>query len=110
MKSVTPIFSDGEEEALDREYRRMANSRRITRNARRSVCRMTGGDGAGELVSRALRELSEITEFDGALSDLASGLADAEGLLGDFNRARRIIWRLSPSPKKSSARLRSVSI
>lgn len=76
---------DGEEEALDREYRRMANSRRIT-GTLGEVCRMTGGDGAGELVSRALRELSEITEFDGALSDLASGLADAEGLLGDFNR------------------------
>ena len=77
---------DGEEEELDREYRRMANSRRITATLG-EVCRMTGGEGAGDLVSRALRDLSEITEYDDTLADLASSLADAESLLSDFDRS-----------------------
>jgi DNA repair protein RecN (Recombination protein N) len=77
---------DGEEEELDREYRRMANSRRIA-GTLGEVCQMTGGEGAGDLVSRALRELSEITEYDDRLSDLEATLADAEGLLTDFSRS-----------------------
>lgn len=78
---------EGEEEELEKEYRRMANGRKIAETLG-EVCRMTGGEnGAGDLVSRALRALSEITEYDDRLSDLASGLEDTESLLEDFNRS-----------------------
>lgn len=77
---------EGEEEELEQEYRRLANGRKIT-GTLGEASRMTGGgSGAGELVSRALRELSEITEFDDALRQMADSLADAESILEDFNR------------------------
>lgn len=79
-------LTEGEEEELEDTYRRMANGKKIAETLG-GACRLTDGEnGAGDLVSRALRELTEITEYDDALSELASGLADAESLLDDFSR------------------------
>lgn len=78
---------DGEEEELEKRYRKMANSRKIAETLG-SVYQMTGSEeGAGDLVSRALRDLSEVQEFDEELSGMAATLTDAEGVLEDFNRS-----------------------
>lgn len=78
----------GEDEELERDYRRMVNSRKI-KEAAYAAYRMTGesaGDGAGENISRALREIRGVSSYDEALADLEAVLGDIDNLLNDFNR------------------------
>ncbi|HIV25016.1 MAG TPA: DNA repair protein RecN [Candidatus Scatomonas pullistercoris] len=76
----------GEEEELEKSYRRMSNSRKIA-EALGAVHQLTGNDGgAGDLTGRALRELSGVSAYDEALAGLEAGLTDIDNLLGDFNR------------------------
>ena len=44
------------------------------------------GQGAGEAVGEALRELSRVTEYDEQLESLSQTLGEVDGLLNDFNR------------------------
>ena len=75
----------GEDEELEKEYRRMANGRKIAETVQ-TVHQLTGEDGAGDAVGRALRELTGIAELDERLQQTLSGLEDIENLLSDFNR------------------------
>ncbi len=78
----------GEDEELEADYRRMTNARRIT-EALSLVHGETGYEehtAAGERIGRALRELSQVAEFDQGLSGLCDQLATLDGLLNDFNR------------------------
>ena len=76
----------GEEEELEKSYRRMSNSRKIA-EALGAVHQLTGNDGgAGDLSGRALRELSGVSASDVGLAWLEEGLTDIDNLLGDFNR------------------------
>lgn len=76
----------GEEEELDRSYRKMSNSRKIA-EVLGAVHQLTGNEGgAGDLAGRALRELSGVSELDEELAGMESSLADIDSLLGDFNR------------------------
>lgn len=78
----------GEDEALERDYRRMVNSRKI-KEAAYAAYRMTGADpeeNAGETIGRALRELRSVSAYDEALADLEDILEDIDHLLNDFNR------------------------
>ena len=81
------MLREGEDEELEKKYRRMTNSRRIG-EAVGSVYRFTGSgeEGAAELLGRAVRELSGVAACDGALEDLLAQLTETEGLLNDFNR------------------------
>ena len=82
-------LAEGEDERLERDYRRMTNSRRIA-EILNLVYALTGdsdGHGAGENVGRALRELSGIVSFDEGLEDFYGQLAEVDGLLCDFNRS-----------------------
>lgn len=79
----------GEDEQLEKDYRRMANGRRIV-EALSIVHGMTGYDnqeGAGESIGRALRELSGILSFDDQLEDFYRQLNEVDELLNDFNRS-----------------------
>lgn len=79
----------GEDERLEKEYRRMANGRRIV-EAMGVVHGMTGYDsqeGAGESIGRALRELSGVLSFDDQLEDFYRQLNEVDELLNDFNRS-----------------------
>ncbi len=82
-------LSENEDEKLEKDYRRMVNSRRIAEsmNAVHALTGYDSGTGAGEATGRALRELSGILSFDEALEDLYSQLSDADALLNDFNRS-----------------------
>lgn len=78
----------GEDEELERDYRKMVNSRKI-REAVYGAYRMTGegaGESAGENIGRALREIRGVSSYDEALTDLEALLGDIESLLNDFNR------------------------
>ncbi len=82
-------IEDGEDERLENDFRRMANSRKIAESLN-LACALTGdsdGRGAAESVGRALRELSGIVSFDDKLEDFYSQLSEVDGLLSDFNRS-----------------------
>lgn len=78
----------GEDEELERQYRRMFNAGKIA-DSLNQVHRMTGyeeGSGAGEQVGRALKELSGVSSCDTRLVELENILKDIDGILNDFNR------------------------
>ncbi len=75
----------GEDEELEKEYRRMANGKRII-EILQQVRRFTGGDGAGDIIGRAVHEMGNAAELDTELQPLAEGLTDIDSLLSDFNR------------------------
>lgn len=79
----------GEDEELEKRYRRMSNARRMKETVT-LVHGLTGyeADGsAGETVGRALRELKNITSFDEEIIPLLDQLSDIDNLLNDFNRS-----------------------
>lgn len=82
-------LTEGEDEQLEKDYRRMVNGRRIAESMN-AVYALTGydsGSGAGEATGRALREMSGILSYDENLEDLYRQLNDADALLNDFNRS-----------------------
>ncbi|MGN0415193.1 MAG: DNA repair protein RecN [Agathobacter sp.] len=76
----------GEDELLEETFRRFANGRKII-DAASAAAALTGGDGenASELVGRALREISGVTQYDSRLSQLEQQLTDIDSLLSDFH-------------------------
>ena len=76
----------GEDEELEREYRRMENAQRITGALQETIRLTDSGDGAGDAVSRAARALSSVTAYDPALLELAGELEQIEDLLSGFGR------------------------
>jgi len=78
----------GEDEELEKRYRLMANSRKITESLAESY-RYTGNEddaGAGSSLSRALRALRSVTAYDSRLAELEGQLAEIDSLLADYNR------------------------
>ncbi len=82
-------LTEGEDEELERRYRRMTNGRRLLEAAGNAYA-LTGYEeetGAGTAVGRAVRELQSVLSLeDEELSALAAQLSDVDGLLNDFNR------------------------
>ena len=82
-------LTEGEDEELERRYRRMTNGRRLLEAAGNAYA-LTGYEeetGAGTTVGRAVRELQSVLSLeDEELSALAAQLSDVDGLLNDFNR------------------------
>ena len=78
----------GEDEELEKRYRLMANSKKITESLAESY-RYTGNDddaGAGSSLSRALRALRNVSAYDDRLEELEGQLAEIDSLLADYNR------------------------
>lgn len=85
----TAALIPGEDEQLEKDYRRMVNGRRIV-EVLNLVHRLTGNEeegGASESMGRALRELSGILSYDDDLENFYSQLGDVDELLNDFNRS-----------------------
>ena len=83
------MLTEGEDEQLEKDYRRMSNGRRIAESLD-AVHALTGyetADGAGESIGRALRELSGVLPYDENLEEFYSQLSEVDGLLNDFNRS-----------------------
>lgn len=78
----------GEDEELEQEYRRMNNAGRITQGLSESL-RYTSNDsseGAGSLLSRALKALSGVIAYDDRIGQLSEQLREVDDLLSDYNR------------------------
>lgn len=82
-------LTEGEDEELERSYRRMTNGRKLMEAAGGAYA-LTGyedGTGAGAAIGRAVRELQSVLSCDEEeLSALTAQLSDVDGLLNDFNR------------------------
>ena len=81
-------LQDGEEEQLDKAFRKMSHARQMMESvaAAHGMTGYEGASSAGDLVGRALRELSSVKKYDEAIGGLISMLTDIDGLLNDFNR------------------------
>ena len=81
-------LQDGEEEQLDKAFRKMSYARQMMESvaAAHGMTGYEGASSAGDLVGRALRELSSVEKYDETISGLISMLTDIDGLLNDFNR------------------------
>ena len=78
----------GEDEEVEKRYRKLANARRIAESVE-AVHEATGYDSsesAGEVIGRALKRLEGISEYDEALSEYYDALSEIDSLLNDFNR------------------------
>lgn len=79
-------LKDGEDEELEREYRRLLNARRITEGLTNAYQCTGGGEGAADLVGRAMREILAVQTYDSQVEKLGSALSDVDAILNDFNR------------------------
>ena len=79
---------EGEDEALESDYKKMNNSKRIA-DLVSGAHRITGYDseGAGSLIGRALSMIRQASSIDDDAEDLELILNDIDGLLNDFNRS-----------------------
>ena len=79
---------EGEDEALESDYKKMNNSKRIA-DLVSGAHRITGYDseGAGSLIGRALSRIRQASSIDDDAKDLELILNDIDGLLNDFNRS-----------------------
>ena len=79
---------EGEDEALESDYKKMNNSKRIA-DLVSGTHRITGYDseGAGSLIGRALSMIRQASSIDDDAKDLELILNDIDGLLNDFNRS-----------------------
>lgn len=81
-------LAEGEDDELEHLYRRMTESRKVT-EAVAEAYHYTAEDSAtnaSDCLSRAIRALQEISDFDENASQLYNQLLDADSLLNDFNR------------------------
>ncbi len=78
---------DGAIEELEQRHKQMVNGGRILEGLSRAMEYAGGEAGAGDFLSRAVRELSEAAHYDEELSELLSQAEEAEGLVNDLGRA-----------------------
>jgi len=77
----------GEDEELEKQYRKMSNGKRIIGAAADSFGQTAyEQNGAGEQIGRAIRNLSGVLQYDEGLEALFGQLSDIDYLLNDFNR------------------------
>lgn len=77
----------GEDEEVERDYRKMANSRQIVEAADKAY-QLTGNSdqSAADAVGYAVRELRSVESYDDRAQELADELENIDALLSDFNR------------------------
>ena len=78
----------GEDSDLETEYRRMSNAKNLAADAAEaySYTGDMGQENASELISRAIRALSDASRLDDQAVKLTEQLSELDGLLNDFNR------------------------
>ncbi len=82
-------LSVGEDEELEKQYRKMTGAKKI-KAAAYVAYSLTGyeeNESAGNSLSRALREMKNVSHLDEEAEGLTAQLAEVENLLGDFNRS-----------------------
>ena len=80
-------LKEGEDEALEKQYRLMGSFRRISEAAGNASYLISEGEpSAASLVERACRELSSVSGIDEDLDQAADQLSEIDALLSDFSR------------------------
>ncbi len=76
-----------EDERLQEEYKRLANANTISENLS-SIYDMSAlsNTSISENISRSIRLIQRVSEFDKTMEQFASQLLDIEGIVTDFNR------------------------
>ncbi len=76
----------GEDEELEEDFKRFSNGKKIMEAVSYAHEAIDGqGESASELIGRALREISNVSCYDKAISGMESQLLEIENLLHDFN-------------------------
>lgn len=76
----------GEDEELEEDFKRFSNGKKIMEAVSYAHEAVDGqGESASELIGRALREISNVSCYDKAISGMESQLIEIENLLHDFN-------------------------
>ena len=79
---------DGEDELLEKDYKKMCNSRVLMESAG-DVYRMLGYDDAhsvGSILGRAVRQFSSVTRLDEEAASMGEQLEQLDSLCNDLNR------------------------
>ena len=85
--SGRPHLLPGRMRELESLYRRMTNSKKIADSVNEAYLYTSeGGGNASEALSRAIRALSEASEYDDRAARLYDQLVEVDSLLNDFNR------------------------
>lgn len=79
-------LTEGEDEKLEEQYRRMTEGKKIAEAAAEVLSLLSADGGAAELTARAIRSLASSADFDREISGLNDQLYDIDSLLGDLNR------------------------
>ncbi|MBQ1597893.1 MAG: DNA repair protein RecN [Lachnospiraceae bacterium] len=79
-------LKDGEDEALEEQYRRMANGQKIQQALSLSENLLNCDGGCLEQLGRSIRELHAVSEYDGKIAQIAAALSDAESIALDAAR------------------------
>lgn len=74
-------IKEGEEEELTARYRRFSHARRIAENLNEAYDSLQA-----DAVTKALRSVEQVTEYDEALQSIRDQLYDAEAILSDAGR------------------------
>ena len=85
----TAGIKQGEDEALEKSYRKMTNAKRI-KEAVYIAHGLTGydnGGSAGDAIGRAMRELRSVAGYEEDAEELCKQLGEIDNLLNDFNRS-----------------------
>lgn len=71
-----------------KQYRKLSNGRLIleTLQTVRSLTGYDSGQGAGESIGTAVKELSRVSEYDPQLETMENSIQEIDALLNDFNR------------------------
>ncbi len=81
-------LKENEDEALEEEYKRFRNGKKIM-EALNMAYQYSGngsGENASELTTRALKELSAASAYDEKVRELEQQMLEIDNLLNDFNR------------------------
>lgn len=80
-------LTSGEDDEVERAYRRMSNARKI-REAAAAAHGLCGYEenGAGSMIARAIREIRTASAYDETLQEYERQLLDIDALLNDYNR------------------------
>ncbi len=87
VKEITDAnLVPGEDEELEADFRKFSNGKKIMEAANNAYF-SCGGDreNASELIGRAVRELSFVSQYDKKIGELREQLSEIDSLLGDFN-------------------------
>ena len=76
----------GEDETLETDFRKFSNGKKIMEAIQESYSLTGEGmESASELLSRALRELSMVSDYDEKIAAMEQELIEIDNLLSDFN-------------------------